>query len=74
MSNGITLGGLWNNTTKDGKPYLSGSLGNLKIFVFKNDKRGNDKAPDYTIKLVEKDRPAPAGTTPTQPKWEDPNW
>lgn len=58
----INVGGLWENTSKNGGVYLSGNLGGLKILVFPNDKRGNDRAPDWRVCLTEREReeqPAP---------------
>lgn len=49
----IKLTGLWKNTSKDGKEYWSGNLGSAKIMVFENDKKGNDKAPDYNLVVGE---------------------
>lgn len=50
---GTKLTGLWKNQTKDGKPYLSGSLGLAKLMIFPNDhKREGEKGPDYLAYLV----------------------
>lgn len=59
-SNLIEVCGLWEGETKAGKRYWSGSLGGVKVLVFENDKRGNDKAPSHRIFVakIEK-RPAP---------------
>jgi uncharacterized protein (DUF736 family) len=51
------IGSLWKNK-KDNKTYLSGNLEVIagqvmKILVFPNDKKGNEKAPDYNIVLSE---------------------
>lgn len=45
----INLGALWKNTSDNGTTYLSGYLGEARLLVFKNDKRDNDKAPDYRV-------------------------
>jgi uncharacterized protein (DUF736 family) len=50
----INLCGLWKNTTKDGREYFSGNLGDAKVLIFTNDKKGNDKAPDFRLCLAEK--------------------
>jgi len=50
----INLCGLWKNTTKDGREYFSGNLGDAKVLIFTNDKKGNDKAPDFRMCLAEK--------------------
>lgn len=52
------LGALWKQQSKDGKTkFLSGNLKleiegqehTVKVVVFSNDKKGNDRAPDYRI-------------------------
>lgn len=49
---GTRLTGLWKNTGKDGKIYLSGNLsGAARLLVLPNNKRG-DKDPDYNVYVV----------------------
>ena len=55
----INLCGLWKNVSKDGKTYFSGNIGNAKILIFENDKRGNEKAPDYQLVLADKSKNTP---------------
>ena len=48
------FGAIWVKKDKQGRQYLSGNieipfLGSLKIVGFKNDKKGNDKAPDFHL-------------------------
>ena len=43
---GTKLTGLWKNKTKDGKTYLSGDLGTVKMLVLPNDQKRNEKDPD----------------------------
>lgn len=52
----LQLTGLWENTTKDGRKYLSGRLGNAKVMVFANTKKTDPKQPDYTLHLAEYER------------------
>ena len=54
----IPLCGLWENISKKGDRYLSGSLGNAKIMVFKN-KKTTDKQPDYRVVLFPVQRKEP---------------
>jgi len=51
----IKLCGLWENKTQDGKVYLSGNLGDSKVFLFKN-KNDNPKAPAWNLVLGEKQK------------------
>lgn len=51
------IGALWLKETKDGKKYMSGVLedlrGDIRIAVFKNDRKEKDNHPDYQIVLSE---------------------
>lgn len=40
---------IWKNTTKEGKPYLSGNIFGLKVMIFPNDDKRADTSPDYTL-------------------------
>jgi len=53
--NGVKLTGLWKNTSKDGKPYLSGSLGAVRILVFPNEYKKGEKDPGFTLFLSPKE-------------------
>lgn len=50
------LTGLWKNKGKDGKTYLSGSLGLSKLMVYPNDYKKGERDPDYVAYLVQPDR------------------
>jgi len=59
--NGVKLTGLWKTTSKEGKVYLSGTLGGVKVLVFPNEYKKADKDPDFNLFLSpreEKDKPA----------------
>jgi uncharacterized protein (DUF736 family) len=49
------IGSLWQRKTKDGKTYLSCILedlsGDIRIAVFKNDRKEKENQPDYQIVL-----------------------
>jgi len=66
--NGLKLTGLWKNTSKEGKAYLSGSLGGVKVLVFPNEHKRDEKDPDFNLVLApreEKDsKPAAASVFP----------
>jgi uncharacterized protein (DUF736 family) len=51
------IGALWLKEAKDGKKYMSGVLedlrGDIRIAVFKNDRKEKDNHPDYQIVLSE---------------------
>lgn len=50
----LRVGGLWRNTTKDGKVYLSGNVGGLRVLVFENDyKEDSENAPDYILNVAQ---------------------
>jgi hypothetical protein len=61
----IKVSGVWKN--RDGKPWMSGKVkvalvraaleqlggaDEVTVFVFQNDKRGNDKAPDGNVSFA----------------------
>jgi hypothetical protein len=57
MSDMFEATGLWINTTKDGESYMSGSMGNLKINVFRNKyKKEGDRQPDYRLCVSEREK------------------
>jgi hypothetical protein len=47
---------LWVNKSKDGKQYMSGTLGDMKIMIFKNDRKEKENQPDYVAYLAPKER------------------
>ena len=52
----LNLTGLWVNESKDGKRYMAGNLGGVRILVFKNQHKRKDNDPDYTLCLAERER------------------
>lgn len=52
-------GAVWLKTSKNGLKYMSGTVDvngiQHDIAIFKNDKKGNDKAPDYRLNITLKD-------------------
>ncbi|MFH1621093.1 MAG: hypothetical protein ABIB04_03335 [Patescibacteria group bacterium] len=65
------IGALWLKETKDGKKYFSGVIedlrGDIRIAVFKNDRKEKENQPDYQIIVSEERREqhAPADQTST---------
>jgi uncharacterized protein (DUF736 family) len=60
---GTRLTGLWKNTGKDGKTYLSGNLsGAARLLILPNTHKRGEKDPDYHVYVVpneKRDKPAP---------------
>ncbi len=52
----VELTGLWENTTKNGDKYLSGSMGRARVLIFANKYKDNERAPDYRL-YVARNRP-----------------
>lgn len=65
------IGALWLKETKDGKKYFSGVLedlrGEIRIAIFKNERKEKENQPDYQIIVSEERREqhAPADQTST---------
>ncbi len=57
------IGALWIRETQEGKKFMSGLIetlnGDVKIAVFKNDKKEKENHPDYNIVLSERQKPTP---------------
>ena len=45
----VELAALWKSESKAGKKYLSGRMGNARVFVFFDTDKRNDRAPDARI-------------------------
>ena len=52
----VELTGLWENTTKNGEKYLSGTMGRARVLIFANKYKDNDRAPAYRL-YVARNRP-----------------
>jgi len=46
---------LWKNTSKNGDTYLSGTMGNSKILVLKNNNKEKENQPDYRVFVAPKE-------------------
>ena len=52
-NNKIEIGGLWEQVSKDGKPYYSGSFGRAKLLIFQNKwKEEGSNQPDWKMYIV----------------------
>jgi uncharacterized protein (DUF736 family) len=66
------IGALWVRESRDGqRKYFSGvidlgALGNVQIAIFRNERRQNDKHPEYNIVLSEPMPPLPPETVDVQ--------
>jgi hypothetical protein len=52
MENAIRRCGLWKQKSAAGQGYLSGSIGGVRMMVFKNTKKNSDGSPDYNVLMV----------------------
>jgi hypothetical protein len=55
----LILGGLWENQTREGVVWYSGTLNNLRITIWPVKSRKTDKHPTHTI-FVEEQQPREA--------------
>ena len=46
--------GLWENEDKRGNKYLTGSIGGLKVFIFRNEYKEKGNQPDYKMYFGER--------------------
>ena len=53
--NGVKLTGLWKNTSKEGKTFLSGTLGGVKVLVFPNEYKKETSDPDFNLFFAPKE-------------------
>ena len=67
MSDLLNVTGLWMNKTKSGETYMSGSLGNVNVLIFKNKNKKTEKHPDYTLMFGPKQKRKAPTTDPYSP-------
>lgn len=53
---GIRLTGLWKNESREGKPYMAGSLGSGRLVVYPNERKSGERDPDFVVYLVPAER------------------
>ena len=52
--------GLWKSTSKNGKTYYAGKVGNTRVMIWKNEKReGHDNDPELTMTVAKVDDAEP---------------
>ena len=57
----IPVGGLWANRTRDGRRYFRGNWGGVDMLLFANNRKTDDRQPDYHMFLAHHEkRPDPA--------------
>ncbi len=74
--NGLKLTGLWKSKTKDGKTYLSGTLGGIKVLVFTNEYKKRTRTPTTPSSSRRRKRrtgrpPRRQNRTRTSDEWSD---
>ncbi len=53
QNNSIRLTGLWRNTDKNGRSYLSGVIGGARVQIYENDRqREGSNDPDFYLNIV----------------------
>ncbi len=50
----MNIMGLWENTDKRGNKYLNGSLGGIRVLIFKNTYKQGEREPDYRLYVAKK--------------------
>lgn len=61
VQNPDELGALWMKHGSRGE-YMTGTIGGVKVVVFPNDRKGNEKAPDWRVlKSKPREERQPAG-------------
>lgn len=50
----ITIAGLWERKTKDGRTYLGGKLGTARLLLLPNQYKQKDTDPDYLLLVADK--------------------
>lgn len=61
--NKIQLMALWENTSKSGAVYMTGTLGRNRIVAFKNNRKEKDSHPDWLVYLQERPEEERQGST-----------
>lgn len=68
MSDMVEATGLWQGKTKDGDIYYAGNMGKVRVLIFKNKHKKEDKHPDLNLYFAEnkkQDGKAPSTQTKT---------
>lgn len=50
----IEITGLWRNVTQAGKEYFKGYMGQAQVFIFFNENKTSEKAPDARLLIAPK--------------------
>ena len=48
------IGAFWKSKTKKGEFCLSGNINGQKVLILKNNRKNQDKQPDFVVFLIEK--------------------
>ena len=55
MSEMIKITGLWKGKDKNGSTFMSGTMGGVKVLIFANKYKEEDKHPDYIMYFAQKE-------------------
>lgn len=62
----IVAGGLWLRKSKKQESYMVGTLGGVKVLIFKNKQKRGEHDPDYVLCFDH--APRPRGEEPSPPE------
>lgn len=54
QNNMLQVTGLWLNEAQSGEKYMIGYLGNMRVLIFKNRYKTEEKHPDYVMNFAAK--------------------
>lgn len=65
MTKNDEIGALWSKTGAQGE-YMTGTVNNVRVVLFKNKKEPGSKAPDWRVLLATKRQEGPINQVPSQ--------
>lgn len=71
MSEMVKIGALWSGKDKDGNSYLSGKMDSARLLVFKNNRKQNEKSPDWIVYVTRDEKRDDNGSVDGPPDHED---
>lgn len=64
----LELCGLWRKEDRNGRPYLAGTLGGVRVLIFEADRRGNERAPTHRLLVAPREERGERVAAPGRPK------